>query len=431
MDALRQNLLDHNGHALVTGGPGSGKTTLALQKALKRIQEGLSSGQSVLFLSFSRAAVARIVDASKLSIPRDKRDQLTIQTFHGFFWELLRTHAYLLGTQKRLAILMPHDERSLSAGAGEGDLLWPAWLEERERLFREEGRIPFDFFAPRAAELIQRSALIRNLITEKHPLIIVDEAQDTNPDAWRCIEMLSTYTQIVCLADLEQQIFDHLPGIGPERIEAIKNALNPLPIELGMQNHRSPNSEIVVFARNILAGSVRRDPYRGVSALGYDAHPKRVQIAKVVRSANAILQRKIEAETGKRGKRVAILLPSGAAAARLSAALNSAEKPLRHKLLFDEAEAMLAARFAAFFLEPAHTGTIHKSKGKQFDGVIIVREPRHDGEKFVSSLVWRNDTPPYARSRKILHVAITRAQTHVLILNPAFPKCPILSGHRL
>jgi ATP-dependent DNA helicase UvrD/PcrA len=75
----------------------------------------------------------------------------------------------------------------------------------------------------------------------------VDEAQDTNPDAWRCIEMPSAYTQIVCLADLEQQIFDHLPGIGPERIEAIKNALNPLPIELGTQNHRSPNSEIVLI----------------------------------------------------------------------------------------------------------------------------------------------------------------------------------------
>jgi len=61
----RQRLLDCEGHALVIGGPGSGKTTIALKKAVKRIDEGLAPGQSVLFLSFSRAAVARIGEASK------------------------------------------------------------------------------------------------------------------------------------------------------------------------------------------------------------------------------------------------------------------------------------------------------------------------------------------------------------------------------
>ena len=33
--------------------------------------------------------------------------------------------------------------------------------------------------------------------------------------------------------------------------------------------------------------------------------------------------------------------------------MTAAEKPIRHKLLFDEAEAMLAARFAGFLLEPS------------------------------------------------------------------------------
>jgi DNA helicase II / ATP-dependent DNA helicase PcrA len=44
-------------------------------------------------------------------------------------------------------------------------------------------------------------------------LIIVDEAQDTNEHAWRCIELLVPAVQVICLANLEQQIFDHLPGI--------------------------------------------------------------------------------------------------------------------------------------------------------------------------------------------------------------------------
>ena len=52
-------------HALVLGGPGSGKTTVALRKALAHIRQGLADGKTVLFLSFSRAAVTRVLDAAK------------------------------------------------------------------------------------------------------------------------------------------------------------------------------------------------------------------------------------------------------------------------------------------------------------------------------------------------------------------------------
>jgi superfamily I DNA/RNA helicase len=54
--------------------------------------------------------------------------------------------------------------------------------------------------------------------------------------------------------------------------------------------------------------------------------------------------------------------------------------------------------------------TIHKSKAKQFDGVLILREGRHDGAGLVSPFIWWGDNEPYRRSRKILRVAITRAK---------------------
>ena len=84
--AERQKLLDCAGHAVVVGGPGSGKTTIALKKALLRIEAGIMPGQSVLFLSFSRAAVARIVQASRLQLLKKQRSLLNVQTFHSFFW---------------------------------------------------------------------------------------------------------------------------------------------------------------------------------------------------------------------------------------------------------------------------------------------------------------------------------------------------------
>jgi len=205
--AERQKLLDCTGHALVLGGPGSGKTTIALIKAALRIKVGLLSGQSVLFLSFSRAAVGRVDQAAKLQLKKAERALLNVQTFHSFFWELLKTHGYLLGSPRRLQILMPHDERVLNGGIKEDEdhpERWNNWLLEREGLFATEGKIPFDLFAPKAAELLEKSAWIRTLVAERFPLIIVDEAQDTSAHAWRCVELLASSTRVICRADLEQ-----------------------------------------------------------------------------------------------------------------------------------------------------------------------------------------------------------------------------------
>ena len=577
---LRQQLLDCVGHALVIGGPGSGKTTIALKKAIVRIGDGLVPGQSVLFLSFSRAAVARVGEATRLEVPKAQRGMLSMQTFHSFFWTLLSAHAYLLGAPKSLRILLPQDEKERygtikSRDRNEENPAWLAWLTERERLFREDGRIAFDLFPANAAQLLERSGHVRRLIAQRHPLIIVDEAQDTNEYAWRCIELLAPATQVICLADLEQQIFDHLPGIGPERITAIKKSLNPLEIDLGAQNHRSGGTEIATFGQDILLGKVRGSPYVGVSSFSYN--PKVRTQSQVMRMSLGMLQRAIRKATGKYGKSVAILTHSGTSAAKISAALNAEPKPVRHKLSFDEAEAMLTARFAAFLLEPksadnrlrdlatsldllatakrasglavakkwqvwaskvrsgkvptAHfvksllsvmddvreqgfsgdpgkdwnrikrllrdavdpnlmgvaknldylvafnrgkrissglgaawmrdgqytaarevldlalaqdqilggiddppgvqVMTVHKSKGKQFDGVIVVRESRHDGQQNLSSFVWWGDEPPYHRSRKILRVAITRAKAHTLMLGPIWPACPIIGPHNL
>ena len=304
----RQQLLNCRGHALVLGGPGSGKTTIALKKAVTRIREGLAPGQTVTFLSFSRAAVARIAEASRIEAEKHQRSLLNVQTFHSFFWELLRPHAYLLGTPKKVQILLPHDERALSNGIKEDEaLLWPAWMTERHRLCREDGRICFDLFAPLTATLLETSSHLRQLVTRRCPLLIVDEAQDTNSYAWRCVELLAPDTQVICLADLDQQIFDYLPGVGPERVEAIKAALCPLIIDLGSENHRSPNAEIVAFGRDILSAIPRGRPYLGVSKLPYD--PKTVDWAKAIRVGIGILQKHIHKATGGWAQSIAILLP--------------------------------------------------------------------------------------------------------------------------
>ena len=331
----RDRILAADGHVLVTGGPGCGKTTVALRKALLRIGTELLPGQKVLFLSFSRAAIARIIQAARKDLPKESRRHLDIQTFHSFCWQLVRGHGYLLGAVSPIQLLPPHDERALRNGAKDDD---PVWDAERERLFLEEGRIVFDLFAPKALALVQGSAAHRQLIADRYPLIIVDEAQDTGTEQWACMEALASLTQLVCLADLDQQIYDFRRDVSPERLTQIMTALAPLEVDLGVQNNRSPGVEIVKFGNDVLVQTPRGRAYTGVSQFSF--HPRATSRDRAIRAAVGMIWKKITDTTGARPQSIGYLTNWGKGVTIIARALQGGDdsKEIPHRVVMDEAE---------------------------------------------------------------------------------------------
>ncbi|HCG0792577.1 TPA: ATP-dependent helicase [Pseudomonas aeruginosa] len=271
------NVMESDGHLLVTGGPGSGKTTISIIKASQIAEQHVRPGQKILFLSFARATVSRVVEAIEYEqkIPAATKNFIDVDTYHAFFWRTLKTHGYLIGLPRRLGILTPPNEAIALSGVRSGfparnltdeqkEAKKAAEAAERIRLATNEGRICFDLFAPYVGDILHGSERIRRLIATMYPVIILDEFQDTNGAQWRVVQALGKSCRLIALADPEQRIYDWI-GADPARLDHFRDAFAPTAVDLSTDNHRSAGTEIANFGNDLLTGEFRQQEYKGVS----------------------------------------------------------------------------------------------------------------------------------------------------------------------
>jgi CheY-like chemotaxis protein len=106
LDDTRLAILDADGQLLIQGGPGSGKTTIALLKAARTLErlEPRAAGRVPVVLAGRRPADR---DRVAQHLPRTVRDRPEIRTFHAFFMNLVRAHGPLLNGVP--AVFLPPD----------------------------------------------------------------------------------------------------------------------------------------------------------------------------------------------------------------------------------------------------------------------------------------------------------------------------------
>ncbi|RAU48146.1 ATP-dependent helicase [Pseudomonas sp. RIT412] len=334
------------------GGPGSGKTTVALLKAeafLGRLD--LKEYQRVLFLSFARATVARVAEQAGKMLPKLERGQLEVNTYHGFTWNLLRSHGYLLRNGRPLSLLPPPEAAARLSTLSEEQIGL-----EKVRLLEEEGLLHFDLFASNAAVLLERSQSLQRIYGNSYPLIILDEFQDTNEDEWRFIRALTRNSQVVALADPEQRIYE-FRGASANRIQEFEEAYRPASYSFGMENHRSTGTDIVRFGNDLLTGANRNRTYTNVTVTSYV--PRKGQLNKAFKFA--VLAAIARLNRGERDWSLAILVPSKSFMAEVSAYLSSDSDNLPrlfHEVAFDQEAAALSATAIAALLEGGDTAEI-------------------------------------------------------------------------
>ena len=247
-------ILQSSGHCLVLGGPGSGKTTAALAKAnLAIASHSWDDFRQALFLSFARSTVARIGEAASGQIGKQLAKRIELTTYHSFIWKLIRSHGYLHSGRK-LKLLPPHEAAARMANACKGLVkkqFEGAKDAECRRLLEEEGLLNFDLFAEVASDILESSDKLCQVISSRHPVVFLDEFQDTNASEYRFIKCLARYSTIIALADPEQRIYE-FRGADPKRIPDFIADLSPSTFDLAQRNHRSNGTDILEFANDLL-----------------------------------------------------------------------------------------------------------------------------------------------------------------------------------
>jgi DNA helicase-2/ATP-dependent DNA helicase PcrA len=389
LTGTQQSIVDTNGHLLVTGGPGSGKTTVAILRAAVIADTMLQPAQSILFLSFARATVARIIEAveEETAITPEAKRRIDIDTYHSFFWRILRTHGYLIGLPRRLAIVTPPNEAiALSTirreYKAESKLTEAQKLEkrakeaaERTRMATEEGRVCFSAFAPCVGKLLHASNKVRRLVSAAFPFVILDEFQDTTADQWHAVKALGSASTLIALADPEQRIFE-FAGAEAKRIQQFKDTFHPSVFDLKADNHRSKGTDIATFGNDILTGKFSKSAYEGIHFKVFESNANQALAAL---HGETLQARGRRLKSGKKHWTVAVLVPTKRMTRQVSDAFRAplgTMPVISHSAAIDMEGAILAAEFLALLLQqaPGQAGY------KQAIDLICAYFRGHDGD---------------------------------------------------
>jgi ATP-dependent DNA helicase UvrD/PcrA len=230
LDSHQQAAVDHGeGPAIVLAGPGSGKTRVIVERAVRLIEHDVARPEELLILTFSRKAAGdlrqRLADRLRRSYA-----SFPVTTFHAFCLAILARDA---AEPPRVARPADRERAAREALAAEGSLGLPlssALVAEalafcslcdeyldvpehplapvRRRYLELLGALDFGGLQREAVHLLEEREEVRRSYAEGFRFVLVDEYQDTNVAQEKLLELIAgDHRNVFCVADEDQSIY--------------------------------------------------------------------------------------------------------------------------------------------------------------------------------------------------------------------------------
>ena len=273
-----------DGPALVLAGPGSGKTTVIVNRIISLIKEHSVSPSSILVITFTKAA-AKSMRQRFLSLTGESYVSVTFGTFHAVFFSMLR-HAYNYSAGSIIKADIQYnyirnaamgfeleypDENEMVTGiiseisrvksnrlcidtyeavscpAATFRLIYKKY----ENMLISRRMIDYDDMIIMCYELLSKRADYRKAWQDKYKYILVDEFQDINKAQYDTIKLIAgKQANLFVVGDDDQSIYafrgskpDIMLGLSTEYRDIVQMYLNT--------NYRC-SSEIVAGARSLI-----------------------------------------------------------------------------------------------------------------------------------------------------------------------------------
>ncbi|WP_241392420.1 ATP-dependent helicase [Brachyspira hyodysenteriae] len=287
-EVQREGILHTGSPLLLLAGAGSGKTLVITRKIAYLINELEVAPENIMAVTFTNKAAHEMKERVCSLLPDIKPSRLFIRTFHSACLRILKENAHFLGYKSNFLILDEGDKASVikrimkeeevpksigqkiitrfisnvKNGMDDGivfdrDIFENVYKKYTEYEFNENV-MDFDDLILNTIKLFEQENKVLNYYRNRFKYILVDEFQDTNPQQYKLIKLLTQDAEndLTVVGDDDQSIYAFRGADVLNILDFEKDYPNTKIVRLE-ENYRCPK-DIVEAALSVIKNNSNR-----------------------------------------------------------------------------------------------------------------------------------------------------------------------------
>ncbi len=313
------------GPCLVLAGPGTGKTTIIVNRIMHLIKKHDTAPGSILVVTFTKAAAEEMrIRFSGLEGYKKEYSQVTFGTFHSVFFKILKQYnnykienlikdneknSIIKSIVKNLEYDFFEDEQSLEDLINELAYIENMLINEKEynpyscsydefwtiygqykKYKKEASKFDFEDMINHCYNLLLKDKLILQNLRTKYKFIMIDEFQDINKSQLSTISLIALpLNNLFIVGDDDQSIYKFRGSDPKAMLEFSKVNKDTVVITL-KKNYRS-NKAILNSAMNVINNNIHRYKKDLITARDSESVPHIVRVEDNEREAASIVKK--------------------------------------------------------------------------------------------------------------------------------------------